>query len=335
MRMTLHRGIRFIWKHQTPAQIVLTPLSWLFAIACRIRECILKRKQKPFAVPVIVIGNISVGGNGKTSMVIALANALKQRGHHVGIVSRGYRRTYTKTTILMNHDMDATFVGDEAKLIWQKTHCLVCISGDRSKAAKLLIENKCDIILSDDGLQRYDFYRDIEISVTASKALGNGKLLPAGPLRERKERLAQCDFQIELDQSADTVNEIDSMAYEIERIESLDGKKKTSISELKQQQHSAICALGNPDSFFELLGKHGISHEEIPLPDHDKIDESLLQKHNQSVLITEKDAIKISNQKHHKHVWVIKIKPIINKNTLEKIIRKISNIKQKKHQVHH
>ena len=327
MSIAIHRCARYLWSRITPAHLLLIPLSWIFLLITKIRRVLLTRQQVKLPIPVIVIGNISVGGNGKTTLVIALAQILTRRGHKVGIISRGYKRRYPNTTILVDHDMDPAIIGDEACMIWKQCKCLIGISNDRNRAARLLYERDCEVVLSDDGLQRYDLYRSLEIAVTSEKALGNKHLLPAGPLRENTTRLSQCAHTINLVEKSKHLQENDghgAMHYEIFSINRLDGKQQYNACDFpKNKPYRAICALGNAQGFFNILRDQGLTIETNDLPDHAPISEKLLKENKTDVIISEKDAVKLAHLKHMKHVWVVKVKPIICSRTLERIIDSI------------
>ena len=329
MRVAVVKCVDYLWSRITPAHLLLIPLSWIFFFICKIRRAILTTRQVKLPIPVIVVGNISVGGNGKTTLVIALAKILTQRGYKVGIITRGYKRRYPKTTILVNHQMDPAIIGDEACMMWNQCKCLIGVSSDRNRAAKLLCEADCQLILSDDGLQRYDFYRDIEIAVSSEQALGNKCLLPAGPLRERESRVDQCTHTINLignDNPSQVHDRESTMHYEVCSIDRLDGQQTFSMNDFpKDKPYRAICALGNAQGFFNLLRAHALMIETTNLPDHDVISEKVLEDNGKDIMISEKDAVKLSQHKHMKHIWVVKVKPVICTKSLRQIIDSIES----------
>jgi tetraacyldisaccharide 4'-kinase len=205
-----------IFYRRTWWVVLLAPLSWIFFIIVVIRR-IFQTKINPSSslkVPVIVIGNINIGGTGKTPLVIAIARYLKDAGYKPGIVSRGYKGNSSIYPILLNKKSQALDVGDEPLLL--ADICPVTVDPNRHRAANYLLEKTdCDLILSDDGLQHYKLPRDIEIAViNGRKKFGNGQLLPSGPLREPLRRLKEVDFIVT------SYNSINFKEDSIERIES-------------------------------------------------------------------------------------------------------------------
>ena len=198
--MSLEQRITQAWQQDSPWLKLLLPLSWLFvAIASARRRYLQSRHQgQAFKAPVIIVGNISVGGSGKTPLILALVSALKQRGFKPGVVSRGYGGKAVSYPLGVNAQTAVAESGDEPLLIAQLAECPVVVDADRNAAvAYLLSHNDCDLVLSDDGLQHYRLHRDIEIVVIdGQRGFGNGRCLPAGPLRESQERLGQADFVV-------------------------------------------------------------------------------------------------------------------------------------------
>lgn len=269
--------------------------AWLFSGIAYIRR---KLYQKGWlqayraSCPVIVVGNISVGGVGKTPLVVALYFLLKDRGWAPGIVSRGYKGEYTGVAWAAA-DSDPNEVGDEAVLLAARTGAPIVVARDRTLAVKTLTqEMACDIILSDDGLQHYAMQRDIEIVVLdATKQLGNGLCLPAGPLREPASRLktvdmvavngggeSQCGFSLS---GVSVLNVLNPGIAESVRI--LHGKKV-----------HAFAGIGSPDRFFNYLRGLGAEVVEHPCPDHYRFKECDFSAFSEQdmVIMTEKDAVK-------------------------------------------
>ncbi|MBT5003575.1 MAG: tetraacyldisaccharide 4'-kinase, partial [Porticoccaceae bacterium] len=180
--------------------LLLAPLSWLFSLISAVRRLILQRlyQGRPFSVPVAVVGNISVGGSGKTPLIIALVKALNKLGYTAGVISRGYGGAASAYPLRVTTGTPVDQSGDEPLLIAQSCGCPVVVDPDRVRAVEFLLhETSCDIVLSDDGLQHYRLHRDIEIAVVdATRGLGNGRMLPSGALRESPSRLSQVDFVV-------------------------------------------------------------------------------------------------------------------------------------------
>ena len=184
----LGKAPRF-WQHRNPLALALLPLALLFRVAVALRRAAYRLRllsQHHVGVPTIVVGNISVGGTGKTPLVLWLCRFLSDRGLKVGIVSRGYGAPHLSQPQFVEAHSDPAVVGDEAVLLARRTACTVVVHRNRVLAARALVSRACpDVILSDDGLQHYRLRRDLEIAVVdGERGLGNGRCLPAGPLRE-------------------------------------------------------------------------------------------------------------------------------------------------------
>lgn len=187
------------WYEPSLLSTLLLPLAWLFCFVAIVRRfcyrhSIFKSHQLP--VPVIVVGNITVGGTGKTPLIVTIVEHLKEQGFHPGIISRGYGGKATTWPQQVTATSDPVLVGDEPVLLAQRCHCPISVSADRPAAARALLDkHQCDVIISDDGLQHYALRRDIEIVVIdAVRGFGNGRCLPAGPLREPVRRITTASF---------------------------------------------------------------------------------------------------------------------------------------------
>ncbi len=274
-----------------PISYVLSPLSYIYKLITWGRRWYLERfYQINYSVPIIVVGNISVGGVGKTPLVIELARQFKEKGLSVGIVSRGYGSTVHAFPYEVQLNDNAALVGDEPLLIAQKTQCPVVIAPYRTTAINYLLQqHKSQIIISDDGLQHYRMGRAIEIVVLdGTRGVGNGFCLPAGPLRESAKRLKQVDFVI--------VNEGQwpdaySMRLEPESLTQLSTGKIIQSNEL-QGEIAAVAGIGNPLRFYSTLSKLGIKFTPYSYPDHYQFKASDLKQGADVVIMTEKDAIK-------------------------------------------
>jgi tetraacyldisaccharide 4'-kinase len=192
------RLVRNLWYTKTGLRFILWPLSLIFKSIIILRKAAYQigiKKVTRFNCPVIVVGNITVGGTGKTPLILALAHFLTEKGLHPGIITRGYKGRVKKPE-LMFADSDPHHVGDEALLLARRSNCPVVVCPDRVAAANYLLQKtKCNVILSDDGLQHFALGRKIEIAVIdGTLGFGNGMLLPAGPLREPPSRLKTVDF---------------------------------------------------------------------------------------------------------------------------------------------
>ena len=186
--MSLRDRVEAQWYGRATWLLVLAPLSYLLSVLIPIRRRRLQARAQQLGIPVIVVGNISVGGTGKTPLIAALCQQLQKQGFSPGIISRGYG-SELETSTLLPHDASPETFGDEPVMLAKDTGCPVVVGPHRNDSIQLLKERlQCDVILSDDGLQHYQMHRDIEIAVIdAQKGFGNGWLLPVGPLREQPE----------------------------------------------------------------------------------------------------------------------------------------------------
>jgi tetraacyldisaccharide 4'-kinase len=244
-------------------------------------------------VQVVVIGNITVGGTGKTPLTIWLAELLKNSGYKPGIISRGHGGKSDNWPLSVNEHSDVNQVGDEALLIAKRTQCPVIVGPSRVEAAqKLLAEFDCNVVLSDDGLQHYKLNRDIEIAVIdGERRFGNGYCLPAGPLREPTERLGSVDFVV--------VNGIKYADHEFSMqfigdiaINIKTGEQK-HLQKFQNVSCHAIAGIGNPERFFKLLESAGLSCTTYSFPDHYAFERDDINFTDANpVLMTEKDAVK-------------------------------------------
>ena len=284
---------------------LLSPLAGLYRIIIFIRK-FLKTPVK-FNVPIIVVGNITVGGTGKTPLVIWLADFLQKKGFKPGIVSRGYGGHSNAYPCLINEHSDVKQVGDEALLISKRTHCPMVVAPNRVAAVqKLLATNKCNIIISDDGLQHYALGRDIEIAVIDD--FGNGFCLPAGPLREPKKRLQEVDLMINVNLEIDNIYNVKNSAL------------NKAISEFTNVH--AVAGIGKPEKFFTMLRRFNLKIIEHPFPDHHIFTpQDLLFTDDIPILMTEKDAVKCLDFADSKY-WCVSVQAKINEkdiNALQKL----------------
>lgn len=243
-------------------------------------------------VPVVVVGNLSVGGTGKTPLVIALVEALRERGLHPGVASRGYGGRAHGPLLLDDHP-DAAEVGDEPCLIRRRTRVPVAVARARPAAALLLVDRGVDVVICDDGLQNPSLERDVEICVIdGERRFGNGRLLPAGPLREPVARLATCDFVV-CNGGQARAGET-AMRLRGDTVVALAGSPASRpLASFAGQRVHAVAGIGHPARFFASLRAHGIDLIEHALPDHHAIGTADLDFGDDlPVLMTEKDAVK-------------------------------------------
>ena len=243
-------------------------------------------------LPVIVVGNITVGGTGKTPLVIWLAGWLKSQGHRPGIVLRGYGGNSKTWPRQVWAETLAEEVGDEAVLLARRTTCPVVVAPDRVAAAQALVNHTdCTIIITDDGLQHYRLRRDYEISVVdGQRGYGNGFCLPAGPLREPVNRVKMVNLVVTNSKPKEGVL---TMEVKPTVFQNLRSHQKTPLSEFKNRAVHAVAGIGNPARFFDTLGDIGAEATHHPFPDHYRFDEHDLDfGDNRDIVMTEKDAVK-------------------------------------------
>lgn len=286
-----------VWYGKHPLRWLLWPLGQLFEAAVRLRRTLYLRGVKRIVtaqVPVIVVGNVTVGGTGKTPCVIWLADELTRRGFRVGIVSRGYGGRAEHWPQRVRADSDPAVCGDEPVMLARRTGCSVAAGPDRPAAVDLLLrEKQIDVVLSDDGLQHYRMGRALEIAVVdGMRGLGNGLCLPAGPLREPPARLRDVDAVVV---NGGRWGSSSAFRAELEitgAIRLTDGQRRPVAAFADGPVHG-VAAIGHPARFFEMLSEAGLDVLPVALRDHARIDAAQLDFGDHlPVLITEKDAVK-------------------------------------------
>ncbi|AHG73884.1 Tetraacyldisaccharide 4'-kinase [Mannheimia sp. USDA-ARS-USMARC-1261] len=287
-----------IWQTKSLITWLLAPFSLLFWLISNVRKRlyswnILQSYRSP--VPVLVAGNISVGGNGKTPVVVWLVEQLQQRGVKVGVISRGYGGKNKVFPQLVTQQSSAEMVGDEPVLIVQRTNVPLAVSPNRQQSIELLLSQfELDLIITDDGLQHYALQRDLEwVVVDGKRRFGNGFVLPAGGLRELPSRLNSVDAIICNGGIAKSNEHL--MSLEPSSAVNLLTNEYRPLSEFSQHC-VAIAGIGHPPRFFTMLGKLGIPLAKTQgFADHQDFDANQLKALADSqtpLLMTEKDAVK-------------------------------------------
>jgi len=296
MKAALTRWLEARWYGGVAPGLVLRGLSSLFgAVAKSRREAFLSGRSRSERAgrPVVVVGNLAVGGAGKTPLTIALVEALRARGFRPGVISRGYGRRDATEVRRVSPDDDATQVGDEPLLIARRTNAPVAVAARRIDAARRLVESAAaDVLIADDGLQHYALARDVEILVIdGRRRFGNGRLLPAGPLREPLERAKACDFTV-VNGGEPQAGEVPMRLVLSQAVSLRDGTARP-LADFRGAKLHAAAGIADPERFFAALRAQGLQPEAHGYADHHDFTASDLDFGDDApVLMTEKDAVK-------------------------------------------
>ena len=302
----MHAWLQRVWYERHWSGVLLLPLSVVFAIVSGLRRAFYRLGlfgQRGVGVPVLVIGNLTAGGSGKTPLVIWVVERLQILGLRPGVVSRGYGRDSRAVHQVADGD-SVEEIGDEPVLIARRTGCPVVVGADRAAAARRLTARNVDFVVSDDGLQHYGLERDLEwVVIDGQRRFGNGRLLPAGPLRESPSRLKQVDAVV--------VNGEPVLAGEIamrliaKRAVRLIDHDSCELSDFTDRTVHAVAGIGNPQRFFDTLSEFGIAVIPHPFPDHASYSHGALSFDDEyPVLMTEKDAVKYVSLADERHFAV-------------------------------
>lgn len=326
----------------------LKPASAVFELITRSRRSLYRSGRKKVyraSVPLIVVGNITVGGTGKTPLIVYLCKQLVQAGYRPGVVSRGYGSKAPQYPFHVKTDSAVAHSGDEALLIARNTQCPVVIDADRVEAVKSLEQHyDCNVILSDDGMQHYAMARDIEIAVVdGRRRFGNGALLPAGPLREKPQRLQEVDFIIcngpcDLDYQVPTY----TMGLEPRHLCHINSGEMYAIADIKKEMQQsrleaeeegkdasrhkvhAVAGIGNPERFFSSLCDCGFDIITHIFNDHHVYSlEDISFADSREVVMTEKDAVKCT-EFARKTDWYLSVDAVIDNEFIEALMSKLN-----------
>ncbi|MGH8042309.1 MAG: tetraacyldisaccharide 4'-kinase [Rudaea sp.] len=318
-----------IWYGGKPPGLWLRALAGVYAVLTALRRSLYRRgvlRSVRLRVPVVVVGNITVGGTGKTPMTIALIAALRARGFRPGVISRGYGGS-ARVPQIVSADADPAQVGDEPVLIARATGVPVAIGRDRAAAARLLLQvDGIDLVIADDGLQHYKLCSNVEICVIdGERRSGNGRLLPAGPLREPGARLESVDFRVcngGVRQSGEyPMRLIGDLAVAL-----LDETRKQPLHAFTGRRVHAVAAIGNPQRFFMQLCAAGIDVVEHTFADHHAFAASDLQfADDLPVLMTEKDAVKCRAFANPQH-WYVPVRAELPPAFFDAVAARLGNI---------
>jgi tetraacyldisaccharide 4'-kinase len=317
---------------------LLLPLTWLFRLLAALRRGAYRSNVLDSfraSVPVVVIGNISVGGTGKTPLVVALVSHLQREGYTPGVISRGYGSSATAYPYTVKKDDDTATAGDEPLLIARRTQCPVVIDANRSRAAQhLLEEHGCDVIVTDDGLQHYALQRDIEcVVVDGQRGFGNGQCLPTGPLREPLSRLNTVDFIISNGAKAElksTAAPDFVMQLSVGDLVHLRDAERKSVEQWQKistvKRVHAIAGIGNPARFFDSLRALGFDVIEHAFADHyDYQVDDINFDDDLPVIMTEKDAVKIQPFASD-NCWYLSVDADVDKAFYTALVERIKRV---------
>ena len=328
-----------IWYRNRVPPWPLRMLAGIYAFSLELRPAV---KPAPQQLPLLVIGNLVAGGSGKTPLVLHLARLLQQAGWRVAVIARVYQGSARGVRVL-DDNSSAMQVGDEPMLLHQSLDCPVVVSSKRRYAYDYVVKNMRDIqlVISDDGLQHRHFQASISIGVvSARRGLGNGRLLPAGPLREPWQRFNALDYLVvKSDQAISTEAPVSlpgwpgalpataiSMKLAITHARRLHDGKAVALDTFAQQEVQAVAAIADPGSFFAMLCAQGLQVHDHALPDHSHIPDSLWQQlpRQQPLLVTSKDAVKISADRIHGgdiDIWEVPLQTELPQQFLDNLLQ--------------
>jgi len=281
----------------------LRPISWLFCAIVAVRRFAYLWglfKARKVDCPIVIVGNISVGGTGKTPLMIWLSGWLQEQGVSVGIITKAYAGQLTKDQVVCSNEEGFERAGDEALLLAQRCAVPVAAGYNRFHSAQALLQRfpTVNLILCDDGLQHYKLHRDREIVIQHQQAYGNGWCLPAGPLREPLSRLKRCDLVIQRERDID---EKLGITWQL-----CNPGNTRPLSDWQNRPVQALAGIGFPQRFFTLLQEQGVRAKTWPFPDHHDYVETDLPIGNDSILVTHKDAVKLQRF-NDPRIWVVEL----------------------------
>ena len=324
------RNLEYYWYNKGGITLLLLPFSWLFCAVAIVRRLLYRTgvlKVHHLSVPVIIVGNICVGGTGKTPLVTWLVELLRVQGYTPGIVSRGYGGGASHWPQQVRADSDPRMVGDEAVLLSRRTACPMAVGPSRVDAANALLKHTdCDVIVGDDGLQHYALGRDIEIAVIDGvRRFGNQHCLPAGPLREPLRRMETVDLVVTNGVAGAREYHMELIPTRLHNLAS--SHKNMSLDHLIGKTVHAVAGIGNPDRFFQQLASHGLDVIEHPFPDHHPFEEKdIVFDDELPVLMTEKDAVKCQLFATERH-WSVPVDAKLDERMMPLLMRLLKKLK--------
>lgn len=329
MKRRLERWLLNVWYGDNRVgKYLLLPLTGLFCLLSAVNRRRQLRQQIQHPLPVVVVGNIAVGGTGKTPLVIWLVEQLRAAGFKPGVVSRGHGRQVSSGALGLREVAatdSAAEVGDEPLLIVQRTGVPLIVDSNRNRAiSRLLQQSGCDIVIADDGLQHYRMGRALEICVVdGQRRCGNGLCLPAGPLREPVSRLSRCDY---------VITNGGNMRMQGERLVNLMTQEVVSLAAWHGRQVHVVTGIGNPQRFINALEQAGLQAIPHVYPDHHAFSEDeLLFSDDLPVLMTEKDAVKcrlLARQARSPGLWYLPVTAVLDEDVAGELLDRIQSLRQ-------
>lgn len=334
LKLNMADWFRRQWQGFTFWHILLIPLSWVFGAITSLRKTLYKSgwlKSYRLSVPVVVVGNINIGGTGKTPLVIWLVEQLKLAGYKPGVISRGYGGT-VNGAVQVQSASDPFIVGDEAVLIASRVDCPVFVSPNRVEAGLALLAAypECNVVVSDDGLQHCRMQRDVEIVVyDSTKGFGNGALLPAGPLRESTARLKTVDAVVSNGKNEPATqadfNFVEMQLESADFYNLIDNQIKCKASAFLNKKVLAIAGIGNPERFFSQLRHLGLAFESRAYVDHHAFQAGDFEQIEADIVVmTEKDAVKCRAFAKPNY-WVLPVSAVIENGLMQIVLNKLNS----------
>ncbi|MBK1646540.1 tetraacyldisaccharide 4'-kinase [Thiocapsa imhoffii] len=323
-----------VWYGRHPLGVALAPLSWLYCGIVALRRAAYRRgmlERIRLPVPVVVVGNLTVGGTGKTPAVLALARLVRSRGWTPAIITRGYGGHHQDGPARVPPEADPQAYGDEPLLLARRSGCPVVAGRDRVAAGRLALgDGQVDLLIADDGLQHHRLQPDLEILlIDGSRGFGNGRCLPAGPLREPRERLDSVDFILVTTGGQD---EHPRESWPSSKrmwlapgraINLLHPERTRPLASFRDRPLFAVAAIGNPARFFAMLQAHGLCVQGRAYPDHHPFSQTEVSGWPSGpVLMTEKDAVKCAPFATADH-WFLPVDAVLESAFIETFLQRL------------
>ena len=337
-------ALQRIWQRRGPSAWLLLPISLLFGLLAGVRRWLYRigwLKAGRLPVPVVVVGNIFVGGTGKTPLTIWLAQQLRNAGYRPGVLSRGYGAN-VEVPRLVTADSRPEEVGDEPLLIASHAGCPMAVGRNRAAAGAMLLRAhpEVDLLLLDDGLQHYALARDVEVMLFDGRGAGNGFMLPAGPLREPLSRRRDVTVINGAGSAPGVAPDAFRMSLKGDMaVQLTQPDRRISLAELAGQRPApriaAAAGIGNPERYFGMLEAAGLRFSRLPLPDHHAFHDNPFARLDADViLITEKDAVKCRHSeplRNDPRLWFVPVEAVIDVALVDTIVEKLRGFPTDRH----